>query len=184
MFKFKQFSIAQDNTAMKVGTDGVLLGAWTNVPEPVNNILDIGTGTGLIALQMAQRTNAEQIDAVEMDDLAYEQAFENFENSDWGDRLFCYHATFVELVEELKGDQTYDFIVCNPPFYSEDFKTPDAARNTARFQSALPFEELLEGVSLLLAKTGIFSVIIPFSEEVKFIDIAGKFQMFANRITM
>ena len=89
MFSFKKFSIQQDKTAMKVGTDGVLLGAWTPINHKPNSILDIGAGTGLIALMLAQRTSAGQIDALEIDEEAYEQATDNFENSPWSDRLFC-----------------------------------------------------------------------------------------------
>src|SRR5699024_9039145 len=106
LFRFKQFSIQQDRSAMKVGTDGVLLGAWAKIPEDTQNILDIGSGTGLIALMMAQRSPAELIDAVELDDEAYVQAVENFENSPWSDRLFCYHADFSEFSQEM--DERYD----------------------------------------------------------------------------
>lgn len=183
MFQFKEFKIEDSKTAMKVGTDGVLLGAWVSLTTEPDKILDIGTGTGLIALQLAQRSNAFQIDAVEVNDSAFEQAVENFENSDWGDRLFCYHASFSELVEELYQDEFYDLIVCNPPFFSEDYKSQDASRDSARFQDALPFSELLEGVSKLLSDKGEFSVIIPFSEEKEFIEIASHFRMFPSRIT-
>ena len=119
-FRFKQFTIHQDKTAMKVGTDGVLLGAWTSVESNPFSILDIGAGTGLIALQLAQRSHAEVIDALEIDDNAYEQAVENFENSPWSDRLFCYHAGLDEFVDEI--EDKYDLIVSNPPFYTENYK--------------------------------------------------------------
>ena len=101
-FNFKEFSIQQDQCAMKVGTDGVLLGAWVKVSDDTESILDIGTGTGLIALQMAQRTGAETIDALEIENKAFEQAVENFENSPWGDRLYCYHASLQEFEEEIE----------------------------------------------------------------------------------
>ena len=101
MFTFKQFTINQDRCAMKVGTDGVLLGAWTPLINNPYNVLDIGAGTGLIALMIAQRCNAEQIDAIEIDEEAYEQCVENFEASPWNDRLFCYHASIDEFTEEL-----------------------------------------------------------------------------------
>ena len=99
-FKFKQFTIEQDRCAMKIGTDGVLLGAWTALQENTYNILDIGSGTGIITLMLAQRSNAENIEAIELDDDAFEQCTENFENSPWGDRLFCFHAGFDEFVDE------------------------------------------------------------------------------------
>jgi tRNA1Val (adenine37-N6)-methyltransferase len=110
-FSFKKFSIEQDRCAMKVGTDGVLLGAWTPIENNPFSILDIGTGTGIIALMLAQRSNAEQIDALEIDEEAYEQSVDNF-NSPWGDRLFCFHAGLDEFVEEPEDE--YDLIISNP----------------------------------------------------------------------
>ena len=179
-FHFKEFTIAQDKTAMKVGTDGVLLGAWTSIKNNPSFILDIGTGTGVIALQLAQRCNAELIDALEIDDKAYEQAVDNFEQSNWGDRLFCYHASLAEFVDEI--EDKYDLIVANPPFYTDDYKSDNKERNLARFTDSLSFEELLESVSLLLSKNGSFSVIIPFKEEESFLLLAKKFNLFPNRI--
>lgn len=183
MFKFKHFNIEDKNAAMKVGTDAVLLGAWVKISDSCSSILDVGAGTGVIALQMAQRSNAEQIDAVEVDGDAYEQTVENFENSDWGDRLFCYHASFIQLVEELEGDEFYDLIICNPPFFSEDYKSNTSQRDQARFQDALPFQDLVSGVSKLLSPNGQFSVIIPFSEEQKFIEIAKEHNLYPQHIT-
>lgn len=180
-FQFKQFTIHQDQCAMKVGTDGVLLGAWTALNHSPNSILDIGAGTGLIALQLAQRSNAELIDAIELDDAAYEQCVANFEASPWGDRLFCYHAGFDEFVEEM--DEQYDLIVSNPPFYSEEVGSGDISRDKARQNNALPFDELLEGVSGLLHKNGIFSVIIPFKEELEFVKLADIYGLYPKRIT-
>lgn len=179
-FQFKEFTIHQDKTAMKVGTDGVLLGAWASVDSNPFSILDIGAGTGLIALQLAQRSIAEVIDAIEIDDDAYEQAVDNFENSPWSDRLFCYHAGLDEFVDEIE-DQ-YDLIVSNPPFYTENYKTESAQRDTARFTDALPFEELLEGVSKLLEKTGTFHTIIPYKEQEHFINLAEANGLFPNKI--
>ena len=175
---------------MKVGTDGVLLGAWTPLDLKPESILDIGTGTGLIALQLAQRSSAFQIDAVEIDEYAYEQAVENFEQSPWNDRLFCYHAALDELVEEAQAEleefgesQCYDLIVCNPPFYTEDFKTNDVARDMARFQNAMPFAELVAATDLLLSDEGLFSVIIPFKEEKTFIALCAQYNLFPYKIT-
>lgn len=181
MFQFKQFSVKQDKTAMKVGTDGVLLGSLTPLEHNPYSILDIGTGTGLVALMLAQRSFAEQIDALEIEDNAYEQAVENFEDSPWGDRLFCYHAGLDEFTEEI--EEKYDLIVCNPPFFESNNQIKDEARETARFYDILPFEELLESASLLLSDSGIFSVIIPFEEEVRFISIAQEFGLFPFNIT-
>lgn len=179
-FKFKEFTIHQDRCAMKVGTDAVLLGSWTPLKHSPKNVLDIGSGTGIIALMLAQRSNAETIDAIEIEENAYEQCVENFEQSPWSDRLFCYHASLLEFAEEI--DETYDLIVSNPPFYSADFKTENIQRDLARFADALPFEHLLESVSKLLSKKGLFSVIIPFKEEEKFIGLASKLNLFPKNI--
>ncbi|WP_035693783.1 tRNA1(Val) (adenine(37)-N6)-methyltransferase [Flavobacterium soli] len=180
-FQFKQFSIEQDRCAMKVGTDGVLLGAWSPIPENAFSVLDIGAGTGIIALMIAQRSFAEQIDALEIDEEAYEQAVENFENSPWSDRLFCFHAGLDEFVEEPEDE--YDLIISNPPFYTEDFKSDNEQRDLARFADAMPFEELIEAAGLLLSENGIFSVIIPFKEEEKFIALAKEVDLFPIKIT-
>lgn len=181
MFKFKQFTINQDRCAMKVGTDGVLLGAWVPIDNRPFSVLDIGAGTGLIALMLAQRSSAEQIDALEIDEEAYEQAVDNFENSPWGDRLFCYHAGLDEFMEEPEDE--YDLIVSNPPFYSEDYKSNDEQRDMARFQDALPFEDLVEAADLLLSENGVFAVIIPFSEEERFVALAKEFELYPIKIT-
>lgn len=179
-FKFKQFSINQDQCAMKIGTDSVLLGAWTRLETNPKSILDIGAGTGVLALMMAQRSQAELIEALEIDDAAYEQCVDNFEQSPWADRLFCFHASLDEFVEEM--DDEYQLIICNPPFYSEDFKTEDTQRDLARFQDAMPFDHLLKSVSLLLTEDGIFSVIIPFSQEQTFISMANDYNLHPRRI--
>ena len=179
-FQFKQFSVAQDRCAMKVGTDAVLLGAWSALDHMPNTILDIGSGTGILALIMAQRSTAELIDALEIDADAYEQCVHNFETSDWGDRLFCYHASLDEFVGEI--EDTYDLIISNPPFYTDHFKSRNEARNKARFEDALPFEELLTSVSKLLSVTGQLNVIIPFSEEINFISLAKNVDLYPIRI--
>lgn len=180
-FKFKQFEINQEQTAMKVGTDGVLLGAWTPISNQPCSILDIGAGTGLIALMLAQRTSAEQIDALEIDENAYEQAVENFENSPWADRLFCYHAGLDEFIDEPEDE--YDVIVSNPPFYTEDYMSGDESRDQARFESSMPFNDLIEAADLLLSENGIFSVIIPFKEERNVIALALEFELYSFKIT-
>ncbi len=179
-FVFKQFTINQDQCAMKVGTDAVLLGAWVNIEQQPNAILDIGSGTGIIALILAQRSNSKLIDAIEIDDRAYEQCVHNFENSPWCDRLFCYHASLEEFTDEI--DDTYNLIVSNPPFYSEDYKSKDQQRDLARFEDAMPFNYLIDCVSKLLSGDGIFSVIIPFKEENHFITLASGVNLFPNKI--
>ena len=188
-FKFKQFTVEQDRCAMKIGTDGVLLGAWVSIKNNPFSILDIGAGTGIIALQLAQRSNAEMVDAIEIDENAYEQCVDNFENSPWGDRLFCYHASLEEFVEEI--EEKYDIIISNPPFYSPPLpsasppkgeKIISTSRELARFNDALPFDELIESASLLLSDEGIFAVIIPRKEEENFIAMASEVNLFPNRI--
>lgn len=182
-FKFKEFSIHQDKCAMKIGTDGVLLGAWCSVDEYPDSILDIGSGTGVIALMLAQRSDAITIDAVEIDENAYEQTVDNFEKSDWGDRLYCYNATFQEFANEIADEQEcYDLIVSNPPFYTDEFETNDEARNKARFTSSLSFEELILGVSKILSLLGKYVVITPFKEENSFINLAKQHNLFLNRV--
>ena len=151
-FKFKEFTVQQDRAAMKVGTDAVLLGAWCSLDNYPDSILDIGSGTGVISLMLAQRCDAMTIDAVELDENAYEQSVSNFEDSDWGDRLYCYNASFQEFSDEISDEEeTYDLIVSNPPFYKDDFKTQDSSRNKARFTSSLSFAALIIGVSRIFA---------------------------------
>ncbi|WP_428740686.1 tRNA1(Val) (adenine(37)-N6)-methyltransferase [Tenacibaculum sp.] len=182
-FQFKEFTVHQDKTAMKVGTDAVLLGAWCNLGEFPNMLLDVGSGTGVISLMLAQRSDAMTIDAVEIDENAYEQTVENFEQSDWGDRLFCYNASFVEFAKEMEEEEeVYDVIVSNPPFYTDNYETEDKARNKARFTSSLSFEELLKGVSKILSDNGKFSTIIPFKEEGGFVNLAKNFNLQVNRV--
>jgi tRNA1Val (adenine37-N6)-methyltransferase len=181
IFQFKQFAVNQDQCAMKIGTDGVLLGAWAPIDTRPNSILDIGTGTGIIALMLAQRCDAQQIDALEIDENAYEQAVDNFESSPWSDRLFCFHAGLDEFVEEPEDE--YDLIVSNPPFYVEDYRSDNAQRDLARFQEAMPFEDLVEAAALLLSENGVFAVIIPFKEEENFLALAKEYELFPIKIT-
>ena len=180
-FTFKQFSVNQDRCAMKIGTDGVLLGAWTPLINNPFNVLDIGAGTGILSLMLAQRSNAEQIDAIEIDEDAYEQCVENFEASPWGDKLFCFHAGLDEFVDEPEDE--YDLIISNPPFYTDDYKSDNSSRDLARFEDALPFEELIEAAALLLSDNGIFSVIIPNKEEERFVTMCKELDLFPLKIT-
>ena len=180
-FQFKQFIIHQNKTAMKVGTDGVLLGSWAKISAKAERILDIGTGTGLIALMMAQRSVAKVVDAVELNEAAYQQAAENFKGSNWSERLFCYHSSFQEFSNEMKGN--YDLIVSNPPFHISTHKTVLEDRGMARHSYRLPFSELLLGVAKLLNKKGSCAFIIPFSAQNNFITLAEKNGLFPFQIT-
>ena len=181
MFQFKQFNINQERCAMKIGTDAVLLGAWCPINNNPFSILDIGAGTGILSLMLAQRSNAQQIDAIEIEENAYEQCVENFEASHWGDRLFCYHASLNDFINE--PEDQYDIIISNPPFYSEDYKTDNSQRDLARFQDALPFEELVKATTLLLSENGIFAVIIPFKEENRLLNLCAQAELFPIKMT-
>ncbi|RDK88859.1 tRNA1Val (adenine37-N6)-methyltransferase [Marinirhabdus gelatinilytica] len=188
-FQFKQFTVSQDRCAMKIGTDGVLLGAWVSLLNNPESILDIGAGTGVISLQLSQRSLAQTIDAIEIDEDAYEQCTENFENSPWADRLFCYHASIQEFVSEI--DERYDLIVSNPPFHAplsgemskaEGDNTIPENRKVARFTDSLPFQHLIVSVAHLLSTHGTFAVILPKNEEEKFVEMAEHYELFPKRI--
>lgn len=178
-FNFKEFSVIQDRCAMKIGTDGVLLGAWTSLHHNPESILDIGAGTGLIALMLAQRSSDAVIDAIEIDADAYEQCVENFEASAWGNRLYCYHAGLDEFIDEV--EDSYASVVCNPPFYTENVSSGNTQRDRARQTEFLPFDLLLKGVSVLLAENGSFSTVLPFKEKDNFITLAARYILFPNR---
>ena len=156
-FEFKQFRIEQKESAMKVGTDGVILGAWTSVDNALR-ILDVGTGTGLIALMLAQRCRAS-IDAVEIDEAAYKEAIYNFGQSPWKERLAIHYKDFLIFSE--RQNELYDVIVCNPPFFIDSLKTNDPKLTLARHNVCMTFEQLISGASRLLKRTGRLSVIIP-----------------------
>lgn len=227
-FSFKQFTVWQEHAAMRVGTDGVLLGAWCDLasdvsavipdestdrrqPEnvcpadpsqildssnrdqtvwddhvqdereksvcgaqngadaetkKVGRVLDIGSGTGVIALMVAQRTSNAQIDAVEPDSGSCEDALRNFAESPWADRLHLHGVTLQEYVSCYAEKVQYDLIVSNPPYFVDSLKAPDPVRNAVRHAVSLPFEELLDGVKALLAEHGRFAVILPVTEGV------------------
>lgn len=163
-FDFKQFSIKQDQTAMKVGTDGVLLGAWIN-PVSSARILDIGTGTGLIALMLAQRFQNAIVDAIEIDHEAAEEAKENVANSPWADRINVIETSLNDY-KSLLNSQTathicYDFIVTNPPFYNATLKPDDDARAAARHADSLPFSDITKFADRFLSEEGRLAVIYP-----------------------
>ncbi|MEI7830502.1 MAG: methyltransferase [Prolixibacteraceae bacterium] len=156
-FQFKQFRIEQQRSALKVGTDGVLLGAWCNVAD-AQSILDVGTGTGLIALMLAQRTEAE-IAAVEIDEDSCLDAQQNFQNSPWSERIQLYSGDF-NLFQTSHAD-SYDLVVSNPPFFRQSLKSAQSAVTVARHDVALSFVQLIAGSKKLLKASGRLAVIIP-----------------------
>ena len=174
-FQFKHFSIKQDSSAMKVGTDGVLLGAWSTTKE--NTILDIGTGTGLIAIMLAQRSGNVIIDAVELEREAYKEATENIANCNWSDKITSHNCAIQDYPTEKK----YDSIVSNPPFFIDSTKAPKYDRNSARHTDELSFRDLIDSVIKLLKPDGIFSLILPIVEAEQFIDLAKQKQLLLNR---
>ncbi len=172
-FRFKQFTIQQGNCAMKVGTDGVILGAITPV-EQAASILDIGTGTGLLALMLAQRCPTARIDALEIDTEAAQQAQENVAQSPWK-----HIQVTPTALQDYATDQTYQLIVSNPPYFVDSLKTPHTNRNLARHTDSLSFLDLLQGVARLLHNEGVFWVILPHSEMNRFQQIAAEQGLFA-----
>ncbi|MBX2945261.1 MAG: methyltransferase [Cyclobacteriaceae bacterium] len=158
-FHFKQFSVTHKRSSMKVGTDGVLLGAWVNVTH-VKSVLDIGTGSGVIALMIAQRSGASHIDAVELDMDAAEDARENFKQAPWAERLHLYHCP-VQLFQTKKK---YDLIVSNPPYFSNSYKPENENRMVARHTESLSFQDLLEAANKWLNPAGRLAVILPAAE--------------------
>jgi tRNA1Val (adenine37-N6)-methyltransferase len=172
-FHFKQFIIEQDRCTHKVGTDGVLLGAWANI-NGAKTILDIGTGTGMIALMLAQRTSSDvQIDAIEIEKEDAEQASSNIDRSPWKDRIKVHQLP----VQSFLPDKQYDLIVSNPPYFINSQLPPTERRTQARHTLSLSYHELLYGVKKLMQAHGTFAVILPFIEGSQFIDLAKDFKL-------
>lgn len=159
VFRFKQFSVDQNHCAMKINTDGVLLGATASAENP-KTILDIGTGTGVIALMLAQRFPKAQIDAVEIDLSSAETAEQNFNNSPFSDHLTL-HPIAIEGFWLQKQHQPYDLIVSNPPFYLDSLTSPKENKTLSKHTSADFFEKLLEVIPNFLSLTGCFWLILP-----------------------
>jgi len=179
-FHFKQFSIHQEKAVMKVGTDGVLLGAWADV-SGVSNILDIGTGTGLIALMLAQRQAESTIHAVEIDSPSFEEAHKNFKASPWSGRLVPHNASIQEFghASAIK----FDLVVSNPPFFSGGTFSWKEEKNNARHTVKLPHGDLLSSVRNLLSEDGRFSVVLPLIEGLRFIELARTYHLYCTRLT-
>lgn len=176
---------------MKVGTDGVLLGAWCPLPEAGSfkvsgfqsfkgfKVLDVGTGSGLIALMLAQRLPQAQITAIDIDNGAVEQAKYNFSISPWADRLQCYQ----QALQEVEGNSIYDLIVSNPPYFQDSLKNPDNQRAMARHTDTLSYDELLANSARLLKKEGILALVLPIETEQQIIALAQTYELYPTHIT-
>jgi tRNA1Val (adenine37-N6)-methyltransferase len=176
-FSFKQFTIYQDKSAFKVGTDGVLLGACADI-SGVRNILDIGSGTGLISIMLAQRCNAE-IAAIEPDYESFKQTCENVSRCDWHNRITVEHSDLQNFNSKLGK---FDLIVTNPPYFSDSLKSPDSRKSAARHNDSLTTVEILEGVLKLLNDDGRLQLIMPYVEGNVFIAEANKYGLYCNNI--
>lgn len=176
-FKFKQFSIVQEKSAMKIGTDGVLLGAWTEADHP-KTILDIGSGTGLIGLMLAQRFPNSEITAIEIEPNAFEESQLNFKNSPFAERCQVH----LTSLQDFKTEEKFDLIVSNPPFFEFTHKV-NSSRNLARQQSDLSFEELLFHTEKLMKPTTNAAFIIPHLQETQFLEVTKDLDLFPNKIT-
>jgi tRNA1Val (adenine37-N6)-methyltransferase len=178
-FQFKQFTVFHDKCSMKVTTDGVLLGAWADA-DHIARALDIGTGSGLIALMIAQRSEA-LIDAVEIDPPATLQACENAGRSPWKNRIRIHPGSFQQFASA--SGMKYDLVVSNPPYFKNALKPEDKRRSAARHELSLTHEELLKGTASLLAPQGRFCVILPYREKENFAELASLYRLYCRRIT-
>jgi tRNA1Val (adenine37-N6)-methyltransferase len=177
-FKFRQFIVKQDKTAMKVGVDSVLLGSWITVDGSEKNVLDIGTGTGLLALMMAQKISTAKITACEIDEKAYKQASENILSSEWSERINVIHTDIKTYTHNF---EKFNLITCNPPYFEKSLKSQDFKRNFARHNDSLPFPDLIDCVHRLLSNDGRFVLIIPENKADKIIGLAGNKKLFPVR---
>lgn len=176
-FKFKQFTINQDKCAFKVGTDGVLLGACADITGK-KKILDIGTGTGLIALMLAQRSDAEIV-AIEPDYYSFIQATENVRHSKWSSRIKVENTLLQDYVPD---NFRFDLIVTNPPYFIDSVKNPDPAKSKARHNDSLTHSDILKGAGRLLDKDGLLQLILPYDEGNIFIAEAQEYGFYCNNI--
>lgn len=179
-FQFKQFLIKQDKTAMKVGTDGVLLGSWANLPEK-GRALDVGVGTGLLSLMIAQRNSELCIDGVEIERNAYLQACENVDSSKWADRIHFYNASFKDFA--VSTTENYDLIICNPPFYRTKNPGQNAQRAIARHADSLDLTDLITYSKKVLNRNGIICLILPAEQLDVSMEIAQSESLHLQRLT-
>lgn len=177
VFKFKQFSIIHDKATMKVGTDGVLLGAWAEVDQ-AKRILDVGTGNGVIALIIAQRSSDKaHIDAIDISEAACKQAIENVANSPWPAKIKVHHQALQDF-----NASPFDLIVSNPPYFNKSYKPPEALRTQARHTETLSHETLLVNAKRLLAAHGRLNLILPVVEGKQLLEQAIKMDWCCSRL--
>ena len=174
-FQFKQFTIQQEHCAMKVCTDACLFGAWVadkikTENSKIKSVLDIGAGTGLLSLILAQQTDAI-IDAVEIDEAATTQARQNFDTSPWKERLNVYNSSIQE--SDQQTNKKYDLIISNPPFFENDLKGDNVKKNIALHSSELSLDELLNAIDKYLKDDGLFAVLLPYHRTAYFEKLAG-----------
>jgi tRNA1Val (adenine37-N6)-methyltransferase len=177
IFRFKHFSVIQENSQMKVGTDSMLLGACINAVAP-NRILDIGAGTGVLSLMMAQKCPKATIDAVEVDLNALKDCRSNFSASDWSNRLNVIAADFLQFSSNAR----YDLIISNPPFFENSLKNDLESKTLARHTDSLPIESLVQKVSTLISDQGYFWVILPLNTASRMIDCAQNYTLYPSTI--
>lgn len=179
-FRFRQFTVAHDHCAHKVGTDGVLLGAWVRISHADKNLLDIGTGSGVIALMLAQRSAQDaRIDAIEIEKGDARQAMENAARSPWQEKVGVYNTSLQKFFPERK----YDLIVSNPPYFTNSLLPPDKNRSAARHAQLLPYHALLDHVVRLLEKAGRLALILPPAEGARMKELAKIHALFPIRTT-
>ena len=181
-FRFKQFTIWHDKCAMKVGTDGVLLGAWAPIAVSIQpsafRILDVGTGSGLVALMLAQRYSETKIDAIDIDASAVEQAKENFQSSAFSIQLSAFRSSF----QDWQGGP-YDLIVSNPPYFQNSLKNPDKGRELARHTDTLSYADLIHHSTRLLTKDGQLALILPAEAENEIRELAEVHSLYCLHVT-
>lgn len=177
-FKFKTFTIEQKNCAMKVTTDGCLFGAWVTKHLPISNhVLDIGGGTGLLSLMVAQKHNSK-ISSVEIEAECYQQLQENIHQSPYADKVNAIHADILDYTTDLE----FDVILSNPPFYEQQLKSDQQSINQARHDESLLLEDLFKKSNALLNSNGSFFVLLPFYRNEECLQLAKKYEFFPNRI--
>ena len=192
-FRFRQFEVAHDRSSMRVNTDAVLLGAWCPLPdadatsEATTRMLDVGTGSGVIALMLAQRCPSAAITAIDIDEPSVLQAADNFRHSPWSDRLSAQHISLQSLASQpstpSKGEDSYHLIVSNPPYFRNALRNPDPTRSQARHTDTLSFDELCRSASLLLTDGGILALVLPADAEEDILTSGARYGLYPTHLT-